>query len=181
MEVTIQQAVSSPPSRYEIETPACIYHATKKWLSLHGKVELFAPRDRLVATIVGKPVFFSASFNFELTDGREYQFWLEKNWRGVYLCEGGEEKFQLYRHKGLDYSIFQAEVQIAAFSKNKITIGAGDHYDLRLNDDANLVVILCMVLAIDVAESEGANSSVTYDMGNVGPEERPFDQKWVPG
>ena len=106
MEVTIQQAVSSPPSEYEIETPACFYHATKKCLSLHGKVQLFAPQDRLVATILGTP----------------------------------------------------------------------HQYDLRPNDDANPVAILRMALAIDVTESEGCNSSITYDLGNVGPEEMPFDQ-----
>lgn len=180
MDVSIQQAMSSPPSQYEIETPACIYQARKKWLSFQGRVELSGPRDRLVATIVGKPVFFHANFQFELADGRQYHFWLEKVWKGVYLCEGGNEVFQLYRHKGLDYSIFQNNTQVAAFSKNSVTVGAADHYDLRLNDDANLIVILCMVLAIDVAEHEDGSSTLTYDAGNVGAEERPFDSDWVP-
>ena len=100
--------------------------------------------------------------------------------KGVYLCEGGEQEFQFCRHQGLDYSIFQGHAQICGVSKSNVTMGAGDRYDLRLNDDVHVVAILCMVLAIDVTESEGSNSSLTYDMGNVGSEEMPFDRNRVP-
>jgi hypothetical protein len=163
MDVVIQQAVSRPPSYYEIETPGCIYTAKKKWLSLRGAVDLFAPRERLVTNIFGRLVLFEANFEFPLSDGRKYNFWLEKIWKGVSLCEGEKENYQLYRHQGLDYSIFQGQPQIAAFTKTSVVVGAADKCESRVNDDPNLVAILGMVLAIAMTESEGGNSTFTYD------------------
>src|SRR5262245_50979434 len=113
MDVTIQQAVSSPPSQYEIETPGCIYQATRKWLSWHGEAKLFGPRDCLVATIGGKPGLLTVKFQFLFDDGRNYDFWLEDRWKGIDLCEGKGEAYKLLRHKGLDYSVFQDINQIA--------------------------------------------------------------------
>jgi hypothetical protein len=49
-----------------------------------------------------------------------------------------------------------------------------------MNDDGNLIVVICMVLAFDCAEHEGGSATVTYDLGNVGPEARPFDASWEP-
>jgi hypothetical protein len=177
--ITIQQ---SGGSKYEIETPSCIYSAfaQKKILSFTNEIKIFAPRERLVASIKH---FFSplyAKYDFELADGRAYSFRCEKTWKGVFVCENAKESFHLYRHKGLNFSIFQNDVQIAAFTKNKVKIGAGDCYEIRMNDDANLMVIICMTLAVDSSEFNDDSYSVTYDLGNIGLEERPFDAAWEP-
>jgi hypothetical protein len=75
----------------------------------------------------------------------------------------------------------QNKTQVAAFSKNAVTIGSGDQYEIRVNDDANLMVVICIVLAIDLSENEGNNTSITYHFGNIGREDRPFDKTWEPG
>lgn len=133
-----------------------------------------------MARIRSRFSWFRSRYDFELAEGKSYHFWLEKIWKGVFVCQGTEETFQLYRHKGLNFSIFQNGQQIAAFSKNRVKIGKGDCYEILMNDDANMLVVICMVLIIDAAEFENDNASVTYDVGEIGPEDRPFDKSWSP-
>jgi uncharacterized protein YxjI len=180
MYITIQQNISSPPSQYEIETPGCIYSARKKFFSWNDKLQITAPHGAIVARITGKFSWFRSKYSFELSDGSVYRFCGEKIWKGVFVCEGSEVSFRLYQHKGLNYSIFQNKTQVAAFSKNAVTIGSGDQYEIRVNDDANLMVVICIVLAIDLSENEANNTSIAYDFGNIGPEDRPFDKTWEP-
>jgi len=50
-------------------------------------------------------------------------------------------------------SIFQNNSQIAAFTKNRVRIGNGASYEIRLNDDADLVVLICLALSVDASEN----------------------------
>jgi hypothetical protein len=49
-----------------------------------------------------------------------------------------------------------------------------------MNNDANLFIVICMVLTIDASKNEGDRANFTYDFGRVGSEERPFDKSWEP-
>jgi len=180
MQMNVRRGTGSLGSEYEIETPGCLYFAKQKFFSLKKRITLTGPRERPVAQIAGTTAFFHSHFDFDLADGKSYEFWTESTWKGVYCCGNKLESYRLYRHKGLDYSIFQSDVQIAAFTKNKIEIGNSDQYEVLLNDDANPVLIICMALTIDVLESPTSGPGVTYDAGNIGPEERPFDRSWLP-
>jgi uncharacterized protein YxjI len=180
MNITVQQRVFVFSSEYEIGTPACIYSAEKRSFFRRDKIRVFAPRSRLLATIRGH-FFFRPKYDIRLADGKMYHFWCAKLWKGVFVCENSEESFRLYQHKRLNYSIFQNDSQIAAFSRNRVKIGGTDRYEIRMNDDANLVVIICMALVMDCGELEDETAGmVTVDLGSLGPEERPFDPSWAP-
>jgi uncharacterized protein YxjI len=180
MNITIQQRVFVFGSEYEIETPSCIYSAKKKSFFRRDKITLFATHSRSLATIRGH-FFFRPKYDIRLADGKMYRFCCQKLWKGVFACDNSEESFRLYQHKGLNYSIFQNDSQIAAFSKNRVKFGGTDCYEIRMNDDANLVVIICMALVIDCGELEDETAgTVTVDLGSLGPEERPFDASWEP-
>ena len=59
--------------------------------------------------------------------------------------------------------------QIAAFSKNRVKIGRFEHYEIRMNDDANPVVIVSMALVMDCGELEDdSGGTVTIDLGSLG-------------
>jgi uncharacterized protein YxjI len=124
--------------------------------------------------------FFRSRYDFELADGLVYRFRQEKLWTGVYACEGANARYVLYEHKRLNYSVFQNDSQIAAFSKNSLKIANGDRYEIRINDDANIIIVICLALAIDASENENDSATVTYDFGQIGPEARPFDKSWQP-
>ncbi len=86
----------------------------------------------------------------------------------------------MYKHKGLNYSVFQNGVQIAAFTKNRFVVGRGNEYDVRINANADVLVVICMVLTLNTEEDDDDHETVTVDLGNIGPEERPFDRSWEP-
>jgi hypothetical protein len=180
MNITIQQRPYAFRSEYEISMPGCIYSARNRLFSWRDDITLTGPRDRILARIIGRFSPLSRRHDFELSDARVYQYNKKKIWRGVSVCEGENESFTLYEHKGLNYSIFQNDVQIAAFTRNSVKIGKGDCYEIAMNDDANLVVVICLVLTVDASENEDDNSTLTYDFGIVGPEEKPFDASWRP-
>jgi hypothetical protein len=68
---------------------------------------------------------------------------------------------------------------VAAFVKNRIVIGKGDRYEIRVNRDEDALLVICIAIIIDALE--GAHSeTVTIDLGNVGPEAKAFDEAWEP-
>jgi uncharacterized protein YxjI len=178
--ITVQQRTFSLRSEYDISTPDCIYFAQKKFFSFRDKFTLTGPRNQVLARIVGRFSFLRCRYDFVLANGKTYHFKREKYWKGVFLCESTNESFRLYQHKGLNYSIFQNDLQITAFSKNAVTIGDGDTYELLMDDDANLLVVICLTLTVDAFENENHTAGVTYDFGNFGLEEKPFDSSWQP-
>lgn len=53
--------------------------------------------------------------------------------------------------------------------------------NLELRVCATRPVVICMVLALNTEEGDtGNDATVTFDLGNIGPEARPFDSKWEP-
>jgi len=180
LNITVQQNEFSLRSEYEISTAGCIYTAQEKFLSWHDKITLMKPRGEVLARIKSRFPFLGSRYDFELSDGKVYRFWCEKLWKRVFACDGNNERYRHYEHKGLNYSVFQDDNQIAAFSKNRYKIGKGDQYEIRMNDDANFVIIVCLALTVDSSEYDDDTASFTVDVGNIGPEDRPFDESWEP-
>jgi len=180
MDVTIQERVFSFTSEYDISGPGLAYYARKAYFSFNDRLQIQAEDGRVLAKIRGYFSPFRRRHDFLLSDGGIYRFWCEKIWKGVFVCAGNEESYRLYQHKGLSYSIFQSDRQIAAFVKNRVVFGKGNKYDLRVDSDANLAVVLCMVLTVNTAENDDKDATVTIDFGNLGPEDKHFDPSWEP-
>jgi len=178
MEITIQERGLSFRSEYEIATPGSYYFAQKTFFSFPSKIRLQSSDERDLANIEGRFSFFREKYDFALSDGRVFRFWCEKRWKRVFDCEGDKASYRLYGHKGLKYSIFQDDRQIAAFAKNRVVFGKGNKYEISLNDDADVILIICMVLAINNSENDDDDSTVTIDVGSIGPEEKQFDERW---
>lgn len=117
MDVSIQEKSFSFGVQYTIETPEKTLHANKKILSLLTHIDLFSASDSLLATISGESLLRSI-YSIQLTDGTSYVFRREKLWKGVFACEGEGETYHLYTHKGLRYSIFKNDAQIASLRRS---------------------------------------------------------------
>jgi uncharacterized protein YxjI len=180
VEITVQEQSVSFRSKYEIETPGSCYYAQKALFSWPAKLRLWSSDNRTLATIQNHLSWFRSKYEFVLSDGRLFRFQCEKRWKRVFECRGGKENYRIYGHKELKYSVFQNDEQIAAFAKNRIVFGKGNRYEVSLNDDTDVIVIVCMVLAICTSEDDDNNATLTIDVGSVGPEERPFDERWQP-
>jgi len=181
MNITVSERKFTLRSEYDISAPGFSYYAEKKLFSFRDRLQLMTGDDhRVVVRMRGRFFLFRPRYDFQFSDGRTYYFWCEKVWKRVFVCEGDGEEFRLYEHKGLNYSIFQDNRQIAAFTKNRIVIGKGNRYDVRVDRNANVLVVICMVLTTNTAENDNDTATVTFDYGNIGPEERPFDESWEP-
>lgn len=180
MEVTIRENSLSFRSEYEVEMPGSCYFARKSIFSYLAQIRLQSSDEHIRANIQGRFSFFRGKYEFKLSDSRVFNFWCEKRWKRVFDCEGEKVTCRLYGHKGLRYSIFQDDRQIAAFTKNRVVFGKGNQYEISLNDDADVIVIICMVLAVNTSENNDDNATVTVDFGSIGPEEKPFDERWQP-
>ncbi len=180
MEITIQESRLSFRSKYEIETPGSFYYAQKAFFSWPARLKLQSADGRVLAILQCRFSFFRSKYDFVLQDGRIFHFYCQKRWKRVFVCEDDKDSYCIYGHKGLRYSVFQSDRQIAAFTKNRIVIGKGNRYEVSLKDDADIVVLVCIVLAINTAENDDDNTTVAIDIGSIGPEERRFDNRWQP-
>jgi len=180
VEITIQERSLSLRSEYEIETPGSYFFAKKAAFSFPSRINLQSSDKRQLAKIQSRLSFFREKYDFLLSGGEIFRFQCENRWKRVFVCEDGKERLRVYGHKGLKYSVFQNDLQIAAFEKNRIVFGSGNRYDIRLNDDANVIVIVCIVLAICNSEDDDHDAGVSIDLGSIGPEEKPFDERWQP-
>jgi hypothetical protein len=180
LDVSIQEKSFSFGIEYVIETPTTRLEAHKKILSLLPHITLQSADDSTLATITGWS-FLRSSFTIDLAGRGIYKYHTEKLWKGVDICEGDGGPFHLYAHKGVRYSIFQNDKQIAAFSRNRFIIGNGREFDLRVNSGVNLPLIISMVLCLNTEDDDDeTNSTFTYDFGQLGPEDRKFDETWRP-
>jgi hypothetical protein len=179
MDVSIKEKSFSFGVGYEIQTPTTALSATRKIFSLLPHITLQTNSDQILATIVGESLF-RTKFSIQVS-GHAYEYHCEKLWKGVDICEGPSGPFHLYQHKKRRYSIFQGETQVAAFSRDLVVIGNGKEYDLRLNPDVDLNLILSMVLCLNTEnDDDKEDSTMTFDFGHVGPEDRQFDESWRP-
>jgi|SRR5580704_3084417 hypothetical protein len=179
MDISIEERKFSFRSEYDISTPDSSYYAQKAFFSLGAKLQLQAEGGRVLAIIRGRFPFFTR-YDFEFSNGSFYKYRCEKFWKGVFVCEGQGESYRLYQHKGRRWSIFQNDRQIAAFTKNRVTIGKGNEYDIRMNANADVLIVICLTLTLNTSENDDDNATVTIDFGNIGPEDRPFDESWEP-
>lgn len=183
MDITIQEHRFSVTAEYAIETPNGPMFAHKKFFSIPAKIELTSGREggQTIASLQGHFSPLHHRYDFQFADGRDYAFTCEKLLKQVYVCERGDERYELIEHHGLRWSIFQNDRQIAAITKNRLVVGDGNAYSIRMNRDADAAVIVCMVIAVNTADGDDKNqSSVTFDLGNLGPQERAFDENWEP-
>jgi len=180
MIITVNQRRWSFTSKYDISGDAGSYYAQKKLFSFTDRLKIFSDTGEVAARIVGYFTFFLPKYDF-IIDGIAFKFRTVKFWKGVFTCDGNGRQYKLLRHRDRNYSIFEGELQVGAFYKPAIKIGNGDVYTIEADDGQDVLILLCLALTVDSSENEDNDgSTATIDLGNFGPEERPFNNKWRP-
>jgi hypothetical protein len=180
MDVTIQESRFALRSAYAISSPTTAFTATRKFWSLLAHITVAAADGSIAATIRGTS-FFRARYVFEIANGPTYTFNRTSVLKSIYTCEGNGRRFDYFEHRGMRSSIFQDDRQIASLSKNRLVIGTGNKFSIQMNSDADLLLITCMVLAVNTTRSKNEKQGgVNIDMGNLGMQGRPCDETWLP-
>jgi hypothetical protein len=175
MDVTIQESKFTNCAEYEITAPGMQLSAHKAFFSIPAKI-VMTESDNPIATLQGHFSFLRSRFDFQFADGRDYQFECEKLMKQVYVCQREGENYRLVQHHGLRWSVFQNQQQIAAIEKNRLVLGNGNQYEISMNHDAPVEVIVSMVLALNTSDGDDNNNETfTIDFGSIGPQECPYD------
>jgi uncharacterized protein YxjI len=177
VEISIRERKFSWRTTFEITAGAESYLARHEFYFFRKSFTVEA-EGRGQQARVAKTDFFRTRYEFAFADGRMGRFGCEKLWRGVYVCECGAETYRLYRHRGRRWSIFRDGRQIAACTKNLVVFAKGNNYRIRADHDADAMVLVCMMISL--APHDNDNQGINLDLGNLGPEERPFDESWEP-
>ena len=181
MDVTIQERSLSFVMKYDIDTPRGRWYASQEFLKLLNVIDLFESQDGpAIAQLKSEFSPLHHRWEFDLADTRTAQFECTDLLRQVYECRCGADVLTLYRHHGMNHSIFNGDRQIAAYTKNRLTFGDGNQYQLRMDSDADMTLIVCMVLALSVTKDNDKKEAINVDLGSIGPQARPFDDTWHP-
>lgn len=181
MDFTIKERKFSFTAEYDFTAGGVSYSARKAFFSFNDHLEITSDTGQVAATVQGSFSPIRSKHDFTFGDGRMYHFECAQLWKRVFTCTGQGESYTLYEHKGLRCSVFRDERQIAAFTKNRIVYGKGNQYAVLMDSDADPLLVACMVLSISMAEDNSEDqNTVTFNVGNLGPEARPFDASWQP-
>jgi uncharacterized protein YxjI len=180
MDVTINERAMSLFTEYDVSAPGRMLYARKEVFALFHTIDVKDEAQQLIAKLQGQFSVLRNRYEFDFTDGRVCHFECVDRLRSVYECRCGEDLWTLYEHRGLRRSIFKGDRQIAAYAKNRVSIGSGNQYAVEMDSDADLSVVVSMVLALSVAEDNEEKSTVNVDFGKLGPQGKECDEAWVP-
>jgi uncharacterized protein YxjI len=180
MNLSIKERKLSLRSTYDIVTDSAAYTAVRKLLAIFPSIQVVDSGNQPALTLKGGFALFSQKYTMVFPDGRTFNYKTEKRIKAVYLAEGGGEQYRLYRHRGVTFSVFKGDTQIAAVSKNRMVIGAGNEYAVQMNSDADPLIIAGMILAFNTSVEDEKKGIAKIDIGYMGLEDRARDVNWQP-
>jgi uncharacterized protein YxjI len=181
MIIDIAQAKIAIADKYKIFVNGQeAYRAARKLWRFLAEVDLFTlDGHQPVLTIKKRFAFFKASYDV-LIDDQAFPFTTRSLWKGVYHFDRGNDRYEIYAHRGRKYSIFRNDLQVAWWDKAAITVLAGDKYRITADDDADTELLIAFCLIVDnYASDDHDNDAVTYNVGNL-LQAKKFDSAWQP-
>lgn len=182
MEIVITQKQISVGDKYNIFTNGQpTYKASKQLLQLLAEIRLFESNGITPHVVINrrftwlKPAYDITNKNRQVLTFRTRSFW-----KRHYQCQSSSDIYDIYRHKGLKYSIFKNNQQIAWWEKSTITWFEGDNYRIIANDDCDTELIISFCLIIDNISGHHDTQIITINIGNIGFQARKFDSEWQP-
>jgi len=180
MDLSIKERMISLRSTYDIVAPNGTYKAEKKIFSLFPNLKIMDGAGQEAVNLKGGFALFSQKYDFVFADGRTYHYKTEQRLKPVYLAEGNGEQYRLYRHRGVNFSVYKGDTQVAAITKNRLTIGSGNEYQVKISSDADPLVVTAMVLAFNSSKEDDKKGAINVDIGYMGMEAKPWDSNWQP-
>jgi uncharacterized protein YxjI len=124
--------------------------------------------------------FFTPDYKIELSDGNRIKFKTMSMWRTHFQCILENDIYELFSHRERKLSIYKNGIQIGLCKKEAVTILAADNYNLILDFDANVELLISFILILDNMNSRNGGNLFTIDLGIIFKEYRKFDCGWKP-
>lgn len=167
------------------EPPVFYGHwSRKRKIGLHSSIYCPQNGERLLVSIgksksnwrwIGPPRLYI----LQIVDlDKEVAVELINGWRGHFRFKINGSQYDLYTHYGHKKSLFKDNEQVAKFDKAIFNWGERDSGFVIANKDENKMLLLGLFLMIDMGERNDAE--VSFDLGNLIPGVRPWDNRWLP-
>lgn len=93
--------------------------------------------------------------------------------------------YTIYRHKGLNWSVFIEGTQVAAITKRSLEINNEPLFKIvagKRENQTHIAVVLLFIVLIAYSEidSPSFGSNKSHDLGYFGKEILPFSEYWLP-
>jgi uncharacterized protein YxjI len=184
MEIDINQKKISFGDKYQIYTDGRQTHsATIQLLQWLPEIDLFEnDDDRIKMTINKRLSWFKAKYDITRRGNEDVFYFRTKSfWKLHYQCQCGADKYDVYGHRGRKYSIYKNDIQVAWWDQKAVTFFAGDNYKIIADKDCDVDLIISFCLIVDNFSNNNRNGNiVTFDVGNIGVQEKKFDTSWQP-
>jgi len=184
MEIQVKRKSTSAVDKYDILVNENItMYAVKKVMKLLSSIELFSLSSKSILNIDQVPAILKSKYRISYNENsKDYFFKSLSIWKQHWGCSKDENSFDIYGHKGLKYSVFQDDKQVAAFERQSIVSFKEDICNIEIDHDADLNLIIAFSLIIsDLDKNDGNDANnVNVNLGNIGPEAREFDATWRP-
>ena len=124
--------------------------------------------------------FFTPDYKIELSDGNRIKFKTMSIWRTHFQCILENDIYELFSHRDRKLSIYKNGIQIGLCKKEAVSILAGDNYNLILDFNADVELLISFILILDNMNSRNGGNLFTIDLGIIFKEYREFDCDWKP-
>jgi len=158
------------------------YRASNELFRLLSVINLYREDDPRARLTISKQWFFlKPAYDILLNDHRTAEFRADSWWRMHYRCTCSPDIYHVYGHRGRKFSVYRNDTQVAWWEKEAVSWFEGDNYAITADHDCNveLVIAFCLIIDNHKSKSHGDNA-VSYDIGNIGGQEREFDPYWRP-
>lgn len=198
MEIAINQNNSGLlEMRNNISTEGKPTHYSSRSM-LSQSIKIFDPsQSRLKVKIVRNFPWFLPDFTVTREDNSSLRFKAKSLLKMHFVCQSGQDTYEIFGHKGWKYSVFKNNVQVAWFEKGGSTSWSPNNNFRIISDsdaDTDLIITFCLIIEWqfninrqdDMGRWENLNGFgdgkefKVKDTGNIGPVARQFDQNWQP-
>ena len=182
MEIDINQKKISIGDKYQIFIDGQQKHsASSKLFRLLPEIELYELDSDFPRMRINKRFnLITAKYDITTHDVKVYEFRTKSFWKGHFQCICDADIYDIYVHRGLKYSVYKNDLQVAWWTKHAVSWFSGDNYKIIAdrNCDYNLLISFCLI--IDNYRSEGNKKAINIDIGRIGPQAKKFDLNWHP-
>jgi uncharacterized protein YxjI len=149
--------ISSPPfSRgFDIDTPVECLSARRVPLSSTGEILISNPSENQIARLE-RESFLSSIYNIIISGGGFYRFSRDDKSRRTWICKGEERLLLTSEHRNRRFFISDGADEIADCSKDWLV----NDYAIRIFNDADLKLVVCIFIALSVCEHETSFNSM---------------------
>lgn len=183
MQIDIEQKAISFGDKYTILLDGKeAYYARGAVFTILAKISLSAEKQGTPLLVINKKFApFMAEYTITMADGSILNFTTLSVWGYHYQCVMGNDTYDIYGNRGLKYSIYKNNVQVAYFVAASAVLFFGDSYTLYADDDCNQELLIAFCLIIDnYAYNDNGKYTITINLGKIGIGMKKFDSEWRP-